>query len=168
MAVKKSFDQSAKPAKQNKKSRKVLIWTSGTFVVLLGLLVMFYAPQATIHYGVCKIYLELNEPYPEQIKYLALDDLGDSVRVIYRKIDPFGSVSVNIATCTFRVEDGVVTPYLTAVDVNGKNKTYEMEKKEHVEAFNKSVPTIEAYPPDLTIPYFPLDDISEYRNLYDE
>ena len=167
MAVKNSFDQSAKPAQKKKKDVRIF-WIAGIGIALLGLLVFLYKPQATIHYGVCKVYLELNEPYPEKIKYLSLEDFGDSIRIIYRKIDPFGTVSVNIASCTYLIEDGVVTPYLTAVDINGKNKSYEMEKQERIEAFNKSVPTIEAYPPDLTIPYFPLEDISEYRNLYNE
>ena len=100
-----------------------------------------------------------------KIKYLGMEDFGSLYGIIYRRIDPFGVISVNTVECTFKIEDGVVTPYLLSVDINGKRKAYEAENPVRVEAFNKSVPTIEANPPDLRVPYFPLDDMSAYRDF---
>jgi hypothetical protein len=165
VAVKKNFDQSAQ-AVPPKKSGNRKWWIGGSAFAFIFIIFLLYNPQATIHYGVCKVYIELNEPYPEKIKYLGMEDFGQFIRIIYRRIDPFGVISVNTVECTFKIEDGVVTPYLLSVDINGKRKAYEAENPVRVEAFNKSVPTIEANPPDLRVPYFPLDDMSAYRDFY--
>lgn len=168
MAVKTKFDQSAAaPVDKKKKRNRKLWWSGGGFLLFCLAIYALYKPQATIHYGVCKVYLELNEPYPQKMKYLAMEDFGQMVRVIYRKIDSFGLVSVNVAECTFKIENNRVTPYLLSVDINGKYKTYRAEEPARIEAFNKSVPVIEQNPPDLSIPYFPLNDMSRYRSLYD-
>lgn len=167
MAVKSKFDQSAGPPPKKKKSNKWR-WIGGTVAVLFAIMFALYKPLATIHYGVCKTYIELNEPYPDQIRYLGMEDFGDSVRVYYRKTDPFGVVSVNSFECVFKVESETVTPYIKSVDVNGKYKTYMAEDPERIAKFNETVPAIIASNPDLTWPYFPLDDIKAYREFHDE
>jgi len=168
VAVKSKFDQSAKPQDKPKKDSKRAWWLGGIGFFFFLVIFMLYNPQATIHYGVCKVYIELNEPYPEKIKYLSLEDFGQTLRVIYRRVDPFGVVSVNVAECTFKIEDNALTPYLQSVDINGKQKTYVAEDPKKIEEFNKSVPAIEASPPDLSVPYFPLEDMSQYRSFYNE
>ena len=168
MAVKSKFDQSAKPQSKPKKDSKRAWWLGGIGFSFLVVIFLLYKPQATIQYGVCKVYIELNEPYPEKIKYLSLEDFGQALRVIYRRVDPFGVISVNIAECTFKVENDALTPYLQSFDVNGRQKTYESEDPKKIAEFNKSVPAIEANPPDLTVPYFPLEDMTQYRSFYNE
>jgi len=167
VAVKNKFDQSAGTSPKKKKSR-VWWWVGGTFGFLILIMFLLYKPQATIHYGVCKTYIELNEPYPDQIRYLSMEDFGDSARVYYRRTDPFGVVSVNSFECVFKVENDTVTPYLKSVDVNGKYRTYMAESPERIEKFNESVPAVIAAGPDLSWPYFPLDDIKAYREFHDE
>lgn len=163
--VKKNFDQS-NPAPKVKKSKK-LWWGLGGFLVILCVMLYFHTPQAGITYGVCKVYIELNEPYPEDLKYLSLFDAGKYLEIKYRKVDPFGVISINTARCVFREENGAITPYLSSFDLNGKYRKYQAESPDKVKLFNNSVPAIVAHPPNLDIPFFPFDDISAYRSFFD-
>lgn len=169
MAVKSTFEESANPDGQKpKKSQKKRNIAIGVVFALFVLMYMVYVPQATIHYGVCKTYIELNEPYPEKLRYINLEDMGDVTRVYYRRTDPFGIVSINFIDCKFKVEDGTVTPYLSSVDINGKYRTYQAEEPARIDRFNVSIPAIIASHPDLSWPYFPLDDVKLYRDFHDD
>lgn len=168
MAVKAKFDQSAGGENLPAKKDRRIWWVGGSIFGFFLIIYLLYNPQAPIQYGICKTYLELNEAYPQKMKYLSMDDFGKTIRITYTRVDPFGSVSVNIAECSFKVENGALTPYLETVDINGKHKTYQAEQAPRIAVFNKTVPSLLETPMDLTIPYFPLDDMSAYRTLYED
>lgn len=163
-------DKAAKPPKPPKqpmsaKTKKKLYWGGG--LAFFGLVVvMFMAPvQGSMRYGICKTYVELNELYPKEINYLSVED-GDPVKIYYKKVDPFGVSSVNSIECYFKRDPrGAFSDELSKVDINGKSRTYEAEKPENIKKFNVGIPAILAYPPDLTLPFFQLDNISQYKDI---
>lgn len=148
------------------KTKKKLWWILGGILGLIGLMLYFHTPQASIQYGICKVYIELNEPYPKEIKYTSLFEYNNEVTIYYRKIDPFGVVSINNAKCVFKKDNDSLTPYLESFDLNQKYRKYQSESPEKIKLFNASVPAILANPPDLTIPSFPWDDISQYHGFF--
>jgi hypothetical protein len=159
-----------KPAKIKKEpmspqKKKQLSIAGGAFVFILMVLIAFMPMQGSERYGVCKVYLELSELYPREIKYLSVED-WDPVKIHYRKVDPFGVESVNLIECySKRDSAGNLLYELAKVDINGKAKAYEAEKPEVVERFNKSISAILANLPDLTLPNFSLDDIKNYQEV---
>lgn len=166
--VKTKFDQSAQDSVSKKKNRKWLWWVGGIFAFFVVFLVLFYQPVATIHYGICKAYIELNEPYPSKIRYLGYVAQGNSTEVYFRSTDPFGVISVNKMECFFeKDQQGGMSTTLARVDLNGR-RSYSVEDPEKVKAFNKTVPAIIASQPNLVIPTFPLQDISRYREFHDD
>lgn len=156
------------PKKQKKKLDKK--WILGG-VAVFGFLVfaVLYPMQGTIQYGICKVFVELSEQYPQEVTPLSVDDfihIGGPVKITYRKIDPFGVNSVNTVECTFKRDPatGVPTTELRKVDINGKNRIYNAESPENVAKFNKSIPAILENPPSLDLPAFSLNNPSEYKD----
>lgn len=169
-------DKAGKPAKPPKppkapkepmspKTKKKLYWGGGIAFFLLIVMMAMSPVQGSMRYGICRVYVEMNELYPKEIMYLSVED-GDPVRIYYKKIDPFGVGSVNSIDCYFKRDStGAFSYDLAKVDINGKNRTYEAEKPENVKKFNVGIPAILANPPDLTLPYFALDNIAQYKDL---
>ena len=168
--AKAKVDKSPKPPKPPKQpmsaqTKKKLYWAGG--LAFFGLIVaMAMAPvQGSMHFGICKVYIELNDLYPQEISYLSVED-GDPVKIYYKKVDPFGVDSVNSIECSFKRDPSGAYSYdLAKVDINGKFRVYDAEKPENIKRFNVGIPAILANPPDLTLPYFELDNISQYKDM---
>ncbi len=155
-----------KPPKEpmSPQTKKKLYWLGGSaffgLIVLMGLT----PAQGSMHYGICRVYIELNELYPKEITYLSVED-GDPVKIFYKKIDPFGVESVNSAECYFkRDSSGAFLDELSKFDMNGKFRVYEAEKPENIKRFNIGIPAILDNPPDLTLPDFSQDNIARYKD----
>jgi hypothetical protein len=135
---------------------------------LLLVLAILVPQQGTIQYGVCKVFLELSEPYPQELKPLSVDDFvprGGPVKIIYKRVDPFGVDSVNTIECTFkRDEAGKPTTLLQKVDINGKSRIYGAEDAEYIKKFNVGVPAILENQPSLSLPSFSLDNLADYKD----
>lgn len=147
-----------------KKKKRLYWWGGGAFFFLIVLMLLMPA-QGSIQYGICKVYNELNEPYPQQLVYVSVDD-GNPVRIYYKNVDPFGVESVNTIECSFKpAPNGAPTTELVKVDINGKSRIYDAESPERIQKFNAGIPAILDNPPDLTLPGLSLDDIKEYKNI---
>lgn len=166
MPANQSFNKTAGPAKKAKK----FSWKKGVAIgvgilVLLIVGLFFFPYYGTIRYGICRTYIELQEPYPQSIQYInAVEDVNytNSVTISYKKVDPFGLEAMNEMQCFFEnAPDGGLL--LRRVDINGKKRKYPQEDPELVKKFNQSIPAIRAYPPSLIMPYILSDDIKEYR-----
>lgn len=159
----------SKPKQKKKLSPKQKLYWIGGVCVFLGLLVMLFMPrQGTIQYGICNVFLELSEFYPEQLKPLSVDDyvpIGGPVKITYKRVDPFGVDSVNTIECVFKKDElGKPTTELLKVDINGKARIYGAEDPQYIKKFNLGIPSILGNPPSLTLPSFSLDKLVDYKD----
>lgn len=165
MATNASFNKTANAPKKVKK----FSWKKGVAIffgilILLFLILWYFPYYGTMKYGICRTYVELNEPYPQSIQFVdAVEDpYANSVTIAYKKVDPFGLEAMNDILCTFDTqEDG--TLLLKKVDINGRKRLYPQEDPERIKKFNETLPAINAYPPSLIMPYITSTDIKDYR-----
>lgn len=146
--------------KPKKKSRKWW-WIGGGFTVAFFAAVFLTPKIGTIHYGICKTYLELHEPYPSYLEYVQGYDSGNLVVIDYNRIDSFGQRSLNQIRCIFKSEGDVNE--ISRIDVNGKTNIHPMESQDEIDKFNRGIPAILQNPPSLIMPDGLPDDIKEYR-----
>ena len=107
---------------------------------------LFSAYTADIKYGICKVYLELDVQYPQDLRVSTVDDYGTYVRIWYTQLDAFGEYRMEQIQCNFRA-DPVTKLALEKVAINRR----EVDPAK-VERFNTSIPVIIANPPPLEIP----------------
>ena len=162
----KDFNKTASKEKVKKKKRswkKGVAIGFGTFVLLI--VGAYFLPNyGTINYGICRTFIEMQEPYPQSIQYInAVEDpYTNSVTISYKKIDPFGLEAMNDIQCFIKTaENGAVS--LQKVDINGKKKSYPQEDPAVIKKFNMGLIGLFAYPPSLAMPYRPSNDIKDYR-----
>jgi hypothetical protein len=145
--------------------KKKLYIAGGVIAFMLLVAVAMSPAKGSAFYGVCKTYVELSELYPQEIKYLSVED-WDPVKIYYRKVDPFGVESVNLIECHFKRDSaGNMIYEIAKIDINGKSRTYEAEKPEVIERFNKGIIAILVDMPDLTLPTFSVDNIAQYKDV---
>lgn len=119
------------------------------FIIIWGL----KRPEASIEYGICKTYLELNVVYPTTLHVNELDVLTDgSYRLWFSTVDPNGSNRMDSFQCHFGISKD--TGYLKLVKVRMGTIFLDQDK---LNFFNNAIPYLVANPPDITWPY-PLSD----------
>lgn len=142
-----------KEKKDSLKKRRLKFGVILSVIALLGygIYFLFIPYQGTMAFGICKVFLELNTQYPKTMRLSTVEELGMSVRIWYTQIDSFGEYRLEPLQCYFKPDDtsGFI---LDKVTLNRREVDPLL-----VSEFNKSIPTILAYPPDLTLPV-PLPD----------
>lgn len=132
---------------QRKKRQKQFMYLALIAFLGYGLWWMLKPYQSGIQYGICKIFIELNVPYPYTIYYSEVLNFADgSVRVWFSHYDSFGDYRLMPVQCYFAPHE----TYGTAVSrilIEGREVD-----RETVERFNHALPAILANPPDLTYP----------------
>lgn len=162
-----SSDQAPPPKKKMSRKKKAFLWGGAILLVLIVLGLIPYS--GTINYGICKVFVERIQPYPQSVKYIKVEEQGSEetgflVTMYYKRTDAFGDESMNSIVCKIkRSEDG--KPYLDAVDMNGKNRKYPQEFPEYIRKFNIGMEAILQNPPDLTLPYVPSEEIKDYKDI---
>lgn len=162
--------KAAKPPKKkmSKQKKKKLYWLGGVAFVGLLIMLMMMPRQGTIQYGICRVFVELSEPYPQEVRILNVDDfvpLGGPVKITYKKTDPFGIEAVNTIECFFkRDEAGTPTTTVQKIDINGKSRVYSAEHPDYIAKFNQGIPAILKNRPSLDLPDFSLDNLVDYKN----
>jgi len=122
-------------------------------MIISGSVIYFMqSPKATISYGICKIFLEINIKYPETIRMVQVYDIMREVRMIYRYIDEYGQVRSENTTCFFGRDKTTGVLYVKDIKRVEIGKTEYEVTKEEIKVFNKSIVAIVSNPPDLTIP----------------
>lgn len=96
-------------------------------------------------FGICKTYLELNTRYPGTLKYTIVEQYKTAVRICYNYTTPFGGLKSDFIECSFDNRPGDVR--LKAIYVDRKQ-----QPREKVDEFNKTLRTILASNPDLSLP----------------
>ena len=162
---KQDFNKTAATGKKQKNSARLkkLAFGGGALFVLFIVGVIMFPRYGTINFGICKTFVELQEPYPSSINWLwAWDDGAGNVGIGYKRVDPFGLESSNEITCTIHVDEKQIIT-LEAVDINGKKRKYPQEDPEILKKFNTGLIGLFAYPPDLVLPSDWPADIKDYR-----
>lgn len=129
-----------------KKRMKKLITYGVILLVGYGAWMLFKPFKKGMNYGICKVFIELQVPYPYTLYYSEAIDFADYIRVWFSYLDSFGDYTLTKAECYF----GPHEKYgfgLTRVII-GKREI----DPEIVEKFNSSIPAIVTNPPDLTYP----------------
>lgn len=154
----------AKSALQEKKTKKrkvrfkLALYAAG-FVVLSFITYKLFKPyEGGMAFGVCKVFLENSVRYPDHLRLSTVEDFETSVRIWYTQVDAFGSYRMEPIQCYFK-QDPERGTILEKVLVNRR----EVSQKT-VDSFNNVIPTIVAYPPDLTLPS-PLADSLEGMDI---
>ncbi len=162
---KQDFNKTAAAGKKEKNSARLKKLGFGG-VALFGILIaiMFMFPRyGTINFGICKTFVELQEPYPSSITWLwAWDDSAGNVGIGYKRVDPFGLQSSNEITCTIHVDEKQNIT-LESVDINGKKRKYPQEDPDVIKRFNEGLIGLFAYPPSLVLPSEWPADIKDFR-----
>jgi hypothetical protein len=113
-----------------------------------GIYLLFVPYKGTMPFGICKVFLELNVPYPHTLRLSSVEEFSTSVRIWYADIDSFGEYRLEPIQCYFKAGPNAAVPYvLDKVAINRR----ELDPQK-VADFNRSVPGIFASPPDLTLP----------------
>lgn len=163
---KKDFNKTATTGKKEKKPGRAKKWIFGVIGALVLLIVgaFFFPRYGTINYGICRTFVELQEPYPTAINWVwAWEDTPNNIAYIgYKRIDPFGLESSNEIQCTI-TNDKDKGPLLTKVDINGKKRKYPQEDPAVLEKFNTGMIGILEHPPSLIMPGNFTGDIQSYR-----
>ena len=125
-------------------------------LALLGWIVhyLFMPYKGGMTFGICKTFLELNVRFPQDMRISTVDDFGDNVRIWYTQLDAFGEYRMENIQCHFRADEATGA----AIDKITINRR--AVDPQRVARFNKALPVILEFPPDLTIPY-PLPDSLE-------
>lgn len=158
IAIEKENRKIAQKKKRGSTRNKIIAGV----VVLFGL-IMYIGLQpivGTPRYGVCRTFIELQLPYPETLQINVVEESPLAVRVYFSHIDAFGSSRLNMIECEYRTDQrlGLV---LSSVHLN----RVEMPK-DMVDMFNYTVPYVLANPPDLRMPRFRSDSLSDLKIDY--
>lgn len=107
---------------------------------------LFKPYKAGMTFGICKTFLELNVQFPQDLRLSTVEDYGQYIRIWYTQLDAFGEYRMESIQCHFRADE-VTGAAVEKILINRK----ELEPARITE-FNKIIPTILAFPPDLTVP----------------
>ncbi len=129
------------------------------FLLLIGL--MFVPPYGTIRYGLCKTFVELNDPYPQFLEWVTAQESGMAVIIDYNRTDAFGQRSLNQIRCFFK-EDPKKGLLLERVNINGDNQLPQ-EAREYIDRFNIGIPALLKNKPSLIMPRGQTTDVRNFR-----
>ncbi|MBL4803763.1 MAG: hypothetical protein JKY71_02770 [Alphaproteobacteria bacterium] len=131
---------------QRKKYFKYGFYVLGLTFVIWAYDFLFAPYTSDMKYGICKVYLELDVQYPQDLRVSTVDDYGSYVRIWYTQLDAFGEYRMEQIQCNY-VPDETLGMRLDKVAINRR----EVDPAK-VEAFNRSIPVIRDYPPSLVVP----------------
>lgn len=134
--------------------------------IIVGIVVLFLAlgfmPRVgTIRYGICKAFIELNDPYPGFLEYVQAYENDNVVTIDYNRTDAFGQRTLNQMKCTFNLEEN--PNEIAKADLNGRANVYPLEDAANIAKFNLGVPALLQNKPKLTMPRGLPDDIKDYK-----
>ncbi len=130
-----------------KKMKQIGYGALGVFLLILLISIYGCQPKkGSMAYGICSTFLELNTPYPQTLKYTALEGSRTAVRIYFTNIDPFGEYKLEMLECTFGPDEKMGMK-LTQVTRNRRPVDAAIVQK-----FNQTLPTIMASDPYLVMP----------------
>lgn len=145
-----------------KRKKLIKLGSIAAGILFFGYVVylLFVPYKGGMNFGVCRVFLERYITYPPTLKLNSFEEFSDSIRIWHMHVDAFGQDRMEPIQCWFRTDEQTGLLVLDKVTIKRREIP-----QDYVEEFNKSIPTIYAHPPDLTLPY-PLSD--KLENLYFE
>jgi len=135
--------------------------------VLLGVAFitsLFFLPRfGTARYGICKVYLELHDPYPSFLEYVAAEEYGGAVIIDYNKTDAFGQRTLNRIRCNFNTTDPEKSMEMVSVDVNGRLYESPIESPEEIKKFAPGIPSLLVNKPSAVLPKGLPANVKDYK-----
>lgn len=121
--------------------------------------------QATMSYGLCKTYVEMQLNYPSSIEMVQVRDFVGKVNMDYRYTDVYGQVRTERTTCKLARDKQTGLRKIVSIVRKELNRGAITEDKERLDLFNKSIPGILANQEliDLTIPHPLSEDFKDYK-----
>ena len=117
--------------------------------ILLIILVSVYGCQpkkASMAYGICSTFLELQTPYPHTLNYIDLEGSRTAVRIYFTSTDPFGQFKQEMLECKFGPDEK------TGMKLTEAYRNRRQMDTKLVRDFNLTLPTIMASDPYLVMP----------------
>lgn len=181
----------AKRKQQKQKGNKLLIYGGIGFVFLLLVFAAFSTPTryGTVKYGICKIIMEQNVPFPDTLQVVQVVERAKFARILYSHTDAFGQYRFSKIQCNFEQDqdyanrkwllstlaeqDAAGRSIEQVARASGVNKRiiteYMMEKRSKLPSANTINRVAQAVGKTAPAPVFVLDSISiDNRRLSDE
>ena len=150
------------PMKKKRRRRKRI--AIGVIIGIAFITSLFFLPRfGTVKYGICKTYVELHDPYPQFLEFVAAEEYVGLVILDYNKTDAFGQRTLNRIRCTFNTKDPNYSAQLTGVDVNGRLYKAPMEDPAEIKKFDPGIPSLLVNKPGLILPKGLPEDIKDYK-----
>ncbi|MCB9988208.1 MAG: hypothetical protein H6868_02610 [Rhodospirillales bacterium] len=156
-----SDEETETPGKTKKKTPGWMYLAGGAGALLI--LVIWWGMQplrGSVHYGICKTFVETQLAYPSTLSVSSYDQFGPAVRIYLNYFDPFGEYKQTLVRCVFQKDEntGQITLLLDKVKIGRIDVD-----QEKLWAFNETVPTILQYEMDLSVPRPPGEDIEDLK-----
>lgn len=155
----KNYDQNL--VKPQKRRVKKWVWGGVGAAVIFLIMLAVMPPYGTIRFGLCKSFVELNDPYPAFLEWVTAQEAGMAVIIDYNRTDAFGQRTLNQIRCFFK-EDPKRGLMLDRVNINGDNE-FPQESKEYIDRFNVGIPSLLENQPSLIMPDGQVHDVHNFR-----
>lgn len=143
-----------KPGSKKQKKSNLRYYIGIPVVLVAGVVALAFMPlSGTMKFGLCKVFVEKRYTYPIYLDIVSVLEREADVRVEYTVMNEFGDTMFHTITCVFR-PDPVSTMALTSVVLDRQR----IDQAE-LDAFNRTIPSILAYPPDLRVPMPVTEDL---------
>lgn len=129
-----------------KKRLKIALSIVGIFFAIWAYKWLFTGKSGGTGFGLCRVFLELQVRYPQELRLSYVRPLSRTMRIWYVEHDAFGQTRYDAMDCTFKKDPqrGLI---LDKVTINRREMDPDI-----IARFNTSIPAVTAYPPDLTYP----------------
>lgn len=143
--------------KRIKTRQKALMIVGGLAVFVFLIYLVLRPGHGNMAYGLCKVFIETQVEYPVTLRYTSGRIFKEKIRIEYAHQDSFGQNQLETMDC-FIKRDEQGQYYLDKAE---KNRG-EIDPRT-LESFNKSIPAILAYPPDLSYPQGLPNELKAYK-----
>ncbi len=155
----KNYDQNFVVKKKKPFKRYVFGGIGILFAFIITLILM--PPYGTIRFGLCKTFVELNDPYPQFLEWVTAQESGMAVIIDYNRTDAFGQRTLNQIRCFFK-DDPKAGLMLERININGDNE-FPQEAKPYIGRFNVGIPALIKTQPSLIMPRGQTTDVKNFR-----
>jgi hypothetical protein len=135
-----------KKREKRKKNFKRVLLSLVAFVVFYMFYWLVKPFESSMQYGICKVFVELNVPYPDTVYFSEVVEFQDSIRVWFSYSDSFGEFRLEPIQCYFGPSEKYGME-LTRITIGRR----EIDPNA-VASFNSALPAILANPPTLVYP----------------
>jgi hypothetical protein len=118
---------------------------------------LFEGRKGGTGFALCRTFLELQVRYPQELRLSYVRPMSRTLRIWYTEHDAFGQTRYDAMDCTFK-QDPERGMMLDKVTINRREMDPDI-----IDRFNKSIPAVMAYPPDLTYPAGLPDNLRKLR-----